>query len=279
MSQGVYLLAAYTWNKSITDAGATVYYAGNPTGSAQSRNHYNRRLDKGVSPAWQPHVLSVATINELPFGPGKQFLNRGGVAGRIVGGWRLSATLRYTSGSLISVAAPQNLPLFAGPNYATTVAGVPQLGNWGSNFDAASDRYMNIDAFELPAAGTLGTGGQYLPNLRGFPQYNENVTLSKATVIKEDIKLDLRFEVFNVFNRVTFGNPNSNISNRSSFGSVTSQAEHAETGTDCIEADLLTPLKASRLRKRPQWTSRLWRRPTRQGIAGRYLHLDDRRGR
>ncbi len=224
MSQGLYLLGAYTWNKSITDSGATIYYAGNPTGSAQARDQYNRRLDKGVSPAWQPHVLSIATIYELPFGPGKQFLNRGGVAGRIVGGWRLSATLRYTSGSLISVTTPQNLPLFAGPNYATTVAGVQQLGDWSGSFDPASDRYLNADAFELPAAGTFGTGSQYLPNLRAFGQYNENVTLSKATTIKEAVKLDLRFEVFNLFNRVTFGNPSADISNRSSFGRITSQA-------------------------------------------------------
>ncbi len=222
--QGVYLLAAYTWNKSMTDAGATIYYAGNPTGSGQTRNQYNRRLDKTVSPAWQPHVLSVATIYELPFGPGKPFLSRGGFGGRVVGGWRLSATLRYTSGSLISVTAPQNLPLFAGPSYASTVLGAAQQGSWSGSFDPARDRYLNPEAFELPAAGAFGTGGQYLPNLRAFGQYNENVTLSKATTIKESVKLDLRFEVFNLFNRVAFGNPSADISNVSSFGRITSQA-------------------------------------------------------
>ncbi|MEO8132065.1 MAG: TonB-dependent receptor, partial [Bryobacteraceae bacterium] len=91
MSNGLYLLAAFTWSKSITDANTTLYSVpgNNPTGSGRVRDQYNRHLDKAVASAWQPAVLTSAINYELPFGPGKMLLNSGGLVGRLAGGWRV----------------------------------------------------------------------------------------------------------------------------------------------------------------------------------------------
>lgn len=223
LSGGLYLLASYTWDKYITDANTTLLSTpgNNPSGSGIVRDWYNRVLSKSVASAWVPMQLTTAFTYELPFGPGKQLLKKGGAPGRFIGGWHLNGVLTYRSGSLISVTATQGLPSFAGPNYATTISGVPQLNTWSGRFNPAANRYLNVNAFAAPAG--YGTGGQYLPNLRGPVYLDEDLSLSKVVPIRERLNFELRLETFNALNRVVFGNPASNISVPLSFGQITSQ--------------------------------------------------------
>ena len=224
LANGLYALISYTYNKNITDANSTLLATpgNNPANSGYVRDQSNRHLDKSVANAWQPHVVTAAVEYELPFGPGKKLLPAGGLAGRFIGGWRLGAILTYHTGSLISVVAPQPLPNFAGPNTASTVAGVRQMGAWSGSFDPAVSPYLNVNAFTLPAG--YGTGGIYLPNLFGPTFKEEDLSLTKTTVIRERFNLELRLEAFNAFNRVVFGAPSSDISVPQSFGMITSQA-------------------------------------------------------
>ena len=224
LSNGLYLLGSFTWNKNITDANTTLLSTpgNNPSGAGRVRDQNNRHLDKSVASFWQPKVLTAAFTYELPFGPGKRLLNRGGITGRIIGGWRLNGILTYRTGALISVAAQQTLPNFAGPNYATTVLGVQQKGTWSGPFNPAASRYLNINAFAVPVG--YGTGGQFLPDLRGPAFLNEDLSLSKVFPIRERLNFELRLETFNSFNRVVFGNPAANISVLQSFGQITTQA-------------------------------------------------------
>ena len=46
---------------------------------------------------------------------------------------------------------------------------------------------------------------RYNPKFRSFPNLSENMSFSKTFRIQERVKLDLRAEMFNVFNRVRFG--------------------------------------------------------------------------
>jgi hypothetical protein len=225
LSNGLYLLASYTWDKSITDANTTLLSTpgNNPSGTGIVRDEYNLRLSRSIASNWQPMVLTTAFTYELPIGPGKMFWKQGGFVGRLTGGWHLNGILTYRSGALISVAAQQTQPNFAGPNYASTVPGVAQMGSWSGKFDPAVDRYLNINAFSVPS-GYYGTGGQYLPNLRGPAFLNEDLSLSKATTIKERLNLEIRLETFNAFNRVVFGAPITNVAVPQSFGQITTQA-------------------------------------------------------
>jgi hypothetical protein len=229
LSSGLYALVSYTYDKNITDANSTLLATpgNNPANSGYVRDQSNRHLDKSVANAWQPHVLTAAIEYELPFGPGKKFVQTGGITGRIIGGWRLGAILTYHTGSLISVVAPQPLPNFSGPNTASTVPGVRQMGTWSGSFDPATDRYLNVNAFALPTG--YGTGGIYLPNVFGPTFEDEDLSLSKSTKIRERFGLELRLEAFNAFNRVIFGGPNADIAVPQSFGTITSQANSPRT--------------------------------------------------
>ena len=46
-----------------------------------------------------PDNLVISYSYELPFGPGKKFLNQGGAIGKIVGGWKFSGIQQYQSGA------------------------------------------------------------------------------------------------------------------------------------------------------------------------------------
>ena len=75
----------------------------------------------------------------------------------------------------------------------------------------------------LPTTGTFGDR-EFLPNLFRPTYRHEGLSLSKVTRIKEHSYLEFQLEAFNVFNRVILASPNANISNPTSFGTITSQA-------------------------------------------------------
>ena len=221
LSSGLYLLAHYTWSKYITDAN-TGY-----TGQAPYtlRDAYNPSLDKMVGQNWQPHVVVAAFNYELPIGSGKRFLNTdNGFLKRVVDGWQVNGILRYTSGPLISVTAPNTLPIFNGGVNADAVPGVRQKGTWSGRFNPATDKYLNIAAFAQPAPDTFGTLKYYLPNLRGPMIADEDFGIVKRTPITENVLFELRLEAFNSLNRAIFGGPNTDITNPAGFGQITGQA-------------------------------------------------------
>ena len=101
-----------------------------------------------------------------------------------------------------------------------------------SNFDPnnpASDHYINVAAFTVPAAYTFGTAARSYTNLRNPQLLNENVGLIKRTALTEHVSLTFRAEFFNVFNRVVFGSPASNVS-ASNFGLISSQGNTPRQG-------------------------------------------------
>ena len=83
--------------------------------------------------------------------------------------------------------------------------------NWapatkGDSFDPAVDRTIQPASF-FPAqpANTFGNMTRYNPKFRAFPNLNENFSLAKSFVLHERVRMDLRAEMFNAFNRVRFG--------------------------------------------------------------------------
>jgi hypothetical protein len=62
--------------------------------------------------------------------------------------------------------------------------------------------------------------------LRGHGVNNWNLVIAKRTAIRNGMELTLRAEAFNLFNRVQFGPPNTQVTTtaNSTFGQVTTQA-------------------------------------------------------
>jgi hypothetical protein len=218
LSQGLNFLVSYTLSKTITNAGQEGYTTWAPT----AMDTYNRALEKAIAPGDATHVLSISYVYQLPFGPGKHFAAHGAV-GKLVGGWEVTGIQLYSSGTPIAVSGGGIIPLFGGANRPNRVPGVP-IKIAPGNFDPATDLYLNLNAFAQPAPYTYGTLGPYLPNVRGFPSYNESISLIKNTYITETKYIQFRCETFNTFNRVVFSGPSSNINVPATFGVVSGQA-------------------------------------------------------
>ena len=133
-------LNAYTLSK-LVDTGGDNRGRGNPLALDTNR----RFLEKALSFNDQTHTFVTSAAYELPFGPGKKWLNT--TAGNIFGNWRLSWSMRYFSGRPIGLTSGQSLPIFGGTNRPNRVQGVP-LQAFSGDFDPSVHRYINPDAFE-----------------------------------------------------------------------------------------------------------------------------------
>ena len=200
--------------------------------STGARDNYNRRLEKALAVFDVPSRLVVGVNYELPLGPGKPLLNRG-VASKILGGWQINGILTYQSGIPIQVSANNTLGLYNGGNTPNLILGQQPILHSCAGFDPATGVYLNTAAFSIPGPNQFGTSAQVLPNARSCPVYNEDLGLMKKFFINERTYFELRFEMFNAFNRVVFGSPSqsspANVNN-ANFGQITGQGNTPRNG-------------------------------------------------
>jgi hypothetical protein len=221
ISHGLTGVVAYAWSKTLTDA--DIAAGGGPAG----QTYYNRSLEKAVSDTDVPQAVSISFLYDLPFGPGKRFFQRGAL-GKVMAGWTLTDIDQYWAGMPIVLTANDTLPLFNSTLRPDVVSGVPLELSY-SNFNPAVDRYINPSAFTVPAPFTLGSAARSYDSLRAPWNLNESVGAVKRIAITERVTLIFRAEFFNVFNRVVFGAPASNIS-AANFGMISSQSNAPRQG-------------------------------------------------
>ncbi|HEY2934553.1 MAG TPA: TonB-dependent receptor [Acidobacteriota bacterium] len=218
-THGLSFLAAYTFSKSLATgdtAGPGNYYD-------YGQNFYNRRADYSVTQFHIPHDLKLTWIYDLPWGPDRRWL-REGWGGRILGGWTLSSIQRYRSGTPISIGVSglEFDALFNGGFRADVL--LPRdkqiLGDKPQNIDPINgSAYLNPAAFGTPPKTArnvplrLGNAPRWLPNLRGFALYTEDLSLIKKTYLgfREGSNLEIRFDAVNIFNRTIIGGPNTDV--------------------------------------------------------------------
>jgi hypothetical protein len=172
--------------------------------------------------------LSVNSVYELPFGPGKHFLSGGGVAAKVLGGWQLSGVGSAMSGRPVNITIDRSAsdmldansrdqrPDFV-PGQSLYAAG-KNINNW-----------FNLAAFATPATDMWGNLGRNIG--RGPGYYEIDTALQKEMPLTERLKLEFRAEAFNLLNHPIFGDPDSDVSDGPGvFGVITSQLNTGATG-------------------------------------------------
>jgi hypothetical protein len=236
-SHGLTFLLSYTFSKTIGDVDSNNGPFSGAENSEYSgsyyQNFYDNAAERAVTSSDVPHVVSLSYTYELPVGPGKRFASKGGLVGRITGGWSVSGIQQYQSGRPIhieydSVGAgnpyfaagdgysfrPNIVPgqPFRNPAYQKSCSG-PILQTTGRN---PCQFYINPAAFSSPAVGTFGNAPNFIPQLR-LPAYlDEDLSVSKRTKITDKLDLQIQANFFNAFNRVVFsdgGDPTTYIQN------------------------------------------------------------------
>ncbi len=221
-SSGLTLLTFYTWSKNMTNTDGGPIDLGPSDGNIQ--NPRNRAGEVSVSSDGPPHVFVASGSYELPFGKGKPFLSRSAVLNPVVGGWQITAYVRYADGLPLSITGGNPISAFGYPSIrANYVGGSPYLDNDPRNFDPAVNLYLNPASFTAPGTFQFGNTARVLDWARGFSQKSESLSIAKRIPITERVRAVLRADAQNPFNFVRWSNPNTNISG-STFGKVTGAA-------------------------------------------------------
>jgi hypothetical protein len=201
LQHGLQVQGAYTWAHSIDDANDPIVPGG--AGVSFVRNPLNPAQDRGNSDHDIRHVGVINYIWEMPFGRGKAFANHG-VVGRILEGFQLSGVTSLQTGRAFDVIGTRD---------SQRVGRVARASLNGNPF-AASDAtfvpgtkvfFTNPAVFSNPPfdqAGSLGRNFFHGPNF-----VNSDASLSKTTKLTERLGLELRLEVYNVFNHPNFTTP------------------------------------------------------------------------
>jgi hypothetical protein len=163
----------------------------------------------------------VSYVLDLPIGKGKKVLGGvSGAAGTLVSGWGFNGVSTFQSGFPLALSTATNLTnSFGGGSRPNSD------GQSASLEDRAQDRlnrWFKTENFSQPPAFTFGNVGRTLSDARSHGIANWDFAIFKNTAITEQVGLQFRTEVFNLFNRVQFGPPGRTFGN-AQFGVVASQ--------------------------------------------------------
>lgn len=235
MSHGVQLQAAYTWSHAL-DTGIDPL-APNLGSRTFPRNSRNLSQSYGNSDNDIRHIGVINYIWELPFGRGKGHLSSGAI-GRVLEGMQLSGIFSAQTGHPFNVRSSrdsQRTGIAAwGYQVGDPFGSGASCGLQPAPFSGFS-YISNECAFKSPPFGGPSNNARNMWFGPGF--WDWDMSFSKTTSLTERVKLELRFEGYNVFNHPHFTNPGTdsaalgNLINQPQFGVITSTATQPDGTT------------------------------------------------
>jgi hypothetical protein len=178
--------ANYTLSKSVDDAsdpGATAYEANLP------QDVRNMAAERAVSSFDRRHRFVGNATYALP--------NR-----LLGGGWRVNGIVTVQSGAPFTVNLSTDLAnVGSGPAQRPNVSGDPNVGG-----AQTAEQWFNTGVFALPAPFTFGNSGRNTVRAPGYADLD--AAIQKDIPIGNQVRLEMRWEVFNLFNHVNFDVPN-----------------------------------------------------------------------
>jgi hypothetical protein len=210
--KGIAVGATYTYGHAIDDASAV----GNGASRTPMQNFYNLRGEEGNSSLDVRHSVTGNWLAELPFGPNRRFLNKGGVMAKALDGFNVSGNFTFASGTYLT------------PTYSGT-----EQANSGNTFTQRPDRnyslsskgpgsykeFFNTLAFTQPT----GYGSAAVDSIEGPGTVSVAASLSRTLQFKGTNSLETRVTATNVFNTVQYSGVTTNLYSLT-FGQVQSAA-------------------------------------------------------
>jgi hypothetical protein len=226
MAKGFAAGGTYTYSKSIDNASSI----GNGA-QVVAQNDQNLRAERGLSSFDQRHKLTGDWTLELPWGEGRKWLTKPGIAQKALGDWMLQSIFTVASGTPFTARVLGNSEDVAGGVNGTLRAnstGEPiQIGN------RSAARWFNTSAFCTGATGAVsclpfslpitGYGSAGRNTIIGPGSWAFNLVLSKNIPLRNLMGLEIRAEADNVLNHPNYSGIDTTL-NSLTYGEVTSVA-------------------------------------------------------
>ena len=263
LNKGLEYTVNYTWGKAMTNSLGN--YGLNVNGfNGAFENYYNSAADMGLAGYDVNQNISATGVYSLPVGQGKQFLsNTNRVLDEVIGGWKLSTALVAYSGFPENITGGSPNANSYGTNRASQYRHLSVVHrsneNWfGTDPSATPCTTAGVDngvcSFGVPAVNSFGTSQNGAVRGPGF--FNTDLSAFKDFHTFREQTIGFRFDAFNAFNIVSYGNPDTGIGD-STFGNVSLQGvrsteRHLQI---LIEVQLLAcgPARSKSGRPLPVW--------------------------
>jgi hypothetical protein len=131
----------------------------------------------------------------------------------LLGGWQLNSLLSFYTGTPFTVAAGQDTSLTGENNDRAEVVGNPFKNVPSSNAATETYYWFNPAAFAEPAPGTYSN--QARNSFYGPPTHQVDLSIFKTFKFGEHLSLQLRGEIFNVFNTLNISEVSTNAASSS----------------------------------------------------------------
>ena len=234
-SQGLSILANYTWSKALAAAQQ------GSNGTLNQRRSCLPGCDYGPTTSNIPQSLVVSAVWELPVGRGRHFgSNMNPVLNAVVGGWDVDAIVTMQKGNPFTITAPNNTAWSPAQIRANRYCGgqdrasgsvrsnghywlTPLVTDVTQNcFRDPSTDPVNLVNGALPAGARAAFGNESFDALTGPGLNNWDTGAHKSFTVYREMKFTIRGEFFNTWNHAQFANPGSGITSGASFGKITS---------------------------------------------------------
>ena len=247
VSHGLEFTANYTWGKAMTNSFGN--YSLNVNGyNGAFQNYYDSGADDGPAGYDIKHNFSGTGVYALPFGTGKQYFSSANrVLDEIIGGWKLSTAAVVYSGFPETITAGSSNVQSYGTNRANEYMPLKvrgrSLSHWFGTDPTtlpctAAGSKVNANnvpcAFGAPAQNAFGTS--HNGSVRSPGYLNVDMSAFKDFQLFEAHTIGFRFDAFNAFNIVSYGNPDTGLTD-GNFGNVALQ------GTRSVERHLQFSVK------------------------------------
>jgi hypothetical protein len=174
-------------------------------------NSYDLRNERGNSTFDIRHIVTSFVSYQLP--------GSSTFAPRLTKGWQVNSLFTIHGGTPLNILAGTNRSGTGENRDRVDLIGDPFAGVVAAIPNSLAIQYLNKAAFANPATGAFGNIGRNAIYGPGFGSVDFSVF--KKTPVTERIQAEFRVEIFNLFNRVNYNNPNTTYSS-SSFGQITS---------------------------------------------------------
>jgi len=243
--KGLQVQLSYTWSHALDDSSdPLVQTAGNGNYPVDSLALFREKGNSGFDTRQRAVVNFIYQPN---IGRGKSLLSSG-VMGRVFEGWEISGIAAFQTGLPYDIFGPLDT-LHTGIADRATVINptvLKTIPSTGKNFGGGVFTGFNPSAFNLEDGSSApipwGIPANVVRNNWYGPGVNNwDVSLSKTTALTERVSFQLRFETYNLFNRVQFAKPTAgwaNVTNSPIFGYSFSQVGQNDGTTGARQIQL-----------------------------------------